>query len=106
MDEEEQQGFLAKALSTLDAPRQYLLEKTMEGISGEDVDRGNLNFGDVAEGLLGQQFMVNNPKTYAALSTAGDLLYDPLNFIPFAGIGNWASLYLIWVGKSLRVKAL
>lgn len=93
MDEEEQQGFLAKALSALDAPRQYLLEKTLEGISGEDVDRGNLNFGDVAEGLLGQQFMVNNPRTYAALSTAGDLIYDPLNFIPFASIGK--------LGKSL-----
>jgi len=93
MDEEEQQGFLAKALSTLDAPRQYLLEKTMEGISGEDVDGGNLEFGDVTEGLWGQQFMVNNPRTYAALSTAGDLLYDPLNFIPFASIGK--------LGKSL-----
>lgn len=93
MDEKEQQGFLAKALSTLDAPRQYLLEKTMEGISGEDVDRGNLNFGDVTEGLLGQQFMVNNPGTYAALSTAGDFLYDPLNFIPFASIRK--------LGKSL-----
>jgi len=93
MDEEEQQGFLSKALSALDAPRQYLLEKTMEGISGEDVDRGNLEFGDVTEGLLGQQFMANNPKTYAALSTAGDLLYDPLNFIPFASIGK--------LGKSL-----
>lgn len=93
MDEKEQQGFLSKALSALDAPRQYLLEKTMEGISGEDVDRGNLNFGDVTEGLLGQQFMANNPRTYAALSTVGDLIYDPLNFIPFASIGK--------LGKSL-----
>jgi hypothetical protein len=91
--EEEEEGLLGKALRSIDAPRQYLLEKTLGGISGEDVDRGSLDFGDVTEGLLGQQFMVDNPRTYAALSTAGDLLYDPLNFIPFAGIGK--------LGKSL-----
>jgi hypothetical protein len=91
--EEEEEGLLGKALRSIDAPRQYLLEKTLEGVSDEDVDRGNLEFGDVTEGLLGQQFMVDNPRTYAALSTAGDLLYDPLNFIPFAGIGK--------LGKSL-----
>ena len=91
--EEEEEGLLGKALRSIDAPRQYLLEKTLEGISDEDVDRGSLDFGDVTEGLLGQQFMVDNPRTYAALSTAGDLLYDPLNFIPFAGIGK--------LGKSL-----
>jgi hypothetical protein len=91
--EEEEEGLLGKALRSIGAPQQYLLEKTLEGISDEDVDRGSLDFGDVTEGLLGQQFMVDNPRTYAALSTAGDLLYDPLNFIPFAGIGK--------LGKSL-----
>ena len=91
--DEDEEGLLGKALRSIDAPRQYLLEKTLGGISGEDVDRGSLDFGDVTEGLLGQQFMVDNPRTYAALSTAGDLLYDPLNFIPFAGIGK--------LGKSL-----
>jgi len=83
--EEEEKGFLARAVSTIDAPRQFLLEKTIEGISGEDVERGNLNFGDVTEGLLGNQFMANNPKTYAALSTAGDILFDPLNLPIFKG---------------------
>jgi len=91
--DEDEEGLLGKALRSIEAPRQYLLEKTLGGISGEDVDRGSLDFGDVTEGLLGQQFMVDNPRTYAALSTAGDLLYDPLNFIPFAGIGK--------LGKSL-----
>lgn len=98
--EEEEEGLLGKALGYIDAPRQYLLEKTLEGISDKDVDRGNLNFGDVTEGLLGQQFMVDNPRTYAALSTAGDILYDPLN-LPIFKLAKGMAGSLPYLGKQM-----
>jgi len=99
--EEEEEGLLGKALRSIDAPRQYLLEKTLEGISGEDVDRGNLNFGDVTEGLLGQQFMVDHPNIYAGLSTAGDILYDPLN-LPIFKLAKGMAGSLPYLGKQMR----
>jgi hypothetical protein len=90
MDKKEETGLLSSALGALDAPRQFLLEKVIEGQTGKDVERGSLNFGDVMENFAGPEFMANNPRTYAAISTIGDLLVDPLNFIPFGGMWNAA----------------
>jgi hypothetical protein len=84
--EEEPSGF-SKFLSAIDVPRQYLLEKTVEGLSDRDVERGQLGFKDVMSEIgLDREWQEENPIKSGIMSVAGDLVYDPLNVVPFGAI--------------------
>ena len=84
--EEEPSGF-SKFLSAIDVPRQYLLEKTVEGLSDRDVERGQLGFKDVMSEIgLDREWQKENPIKSGIMSVAGDLVYDPLNVVPFGAI--------------------
>lgn len=73
--------YVYPALTALDYPRQKLLEGTYGLLGGEEEFERPMRFGDIVEQGMGEEFMRENPKTYAALSTAGDFIYDPLMFV-------------------------
>jgi len=78
-----------KTLGLLGVPQETLFEQIhrAQGQGKWDKQRAerSINFGDIMENVVGQEWMSKNPKTYGILSTAGDLVYDPLN-IAFGGL--------------------
>jgi|TARA_Y100000296_G_scaffold84599_1_gene118274 hypothetical protein len=73
---------IMKTLGLLGIPQEKMFETiyNLQGQGGWDKDR-RIDAGDIVQNAMGQDWMARNPNLYAGISTASDLILDPINAV-------------------------
>jgi len=92
---------IMETLGLLGVPQEKMFE-TIYNLQGQGEWKGDrrIDAGDIVQNAMGQDWMARNPNLYAGISTASDLILDPINAVGGgllkAGVSGLRKLRNIW----------